>query len=72
MGFEGWQLGLIDEAGYNGISDEHIERVADALRETGLTSIDRSTFDSACYACCIDPDNFTQSDLDALERKLNE
>ena len=26
--FEPWQLGMIDEAGYNGINDGHIEKVA--------------------------------------------
>lgn len=25
--YEPWELGVIDEAGYNGITDEHIERV---------------------------------------------
>jgi len=72
MGFEAWQLGLIDEAGYNGVCSEHITRVAEELRATGLSSIDRSTFENACYSCCIDPDNFTQSDLEELERALNE
>lgn len=38
--FEPWQLGLIDEAGYNGIRDEHIEKVAESLLSTGLTEID--------------------------------
>lgn len=70
--FEPWQLGMIDEAGYNGIRDEHIEKVADSLLSTGLTEIDRGTFESHCYKCGINPDNFTQSDLDRLEEKLND
>ena len=37
--FEPWQLGVLDEAGYNGIRDEHIERVAESLLSTGLTEI---------------------------------
>ena len=39
MMFEPWQLGMIDEAGYNGIRDEHIEKVADSLLSTGLTEL---------------------------------
>ena len=70
--FEPWQLAMIDEAGYNGINDEHIEKVAVSLLSTGLTNIDRDTFEYHCLKCGIDPDNFSQDDLDALEIKLNE
>ena len=69
--FEPWQLGLIDEAGYNGMRDEHIDRVADSILSTGLTEIDRSTFDHHCRRCSIDPNNFTQEDLDNLHNQLN-
>ena len=34
--FEPWQLGLIDEAGYNGIRPEHIRRVGDELRRRNI------------------------------------
>ena len=70
--FEPWQLAAIDAAGYNGIRDEHIDRVADALLATGLSEIDRSTFDRQCRSCGIAPDNFTQADLDRLQEKLNQ
>lgn len=69
--FEPWQLGLIDEAGYNGIRDEHIDRVTESLLSTELTEIDRSTFESHCRRCGIDPDNFTQEDLNNLQIRLN-
>ena len=69
---EPWQLGLIDEYGYNGIREEHIERVADSLLETGLTSIDRETFKHHSRMNSMDTDNFNQEDLDKLQRKLNE
>ena len=41
--FEPWQLAMLDDAGYNGIRDEHIDRVAESLLATGLAGIDRST-----------------------------
>ena len=70
--FEPWQLAMIDEAGYNGIREEHIERVAESLPATGVTEIDRSMFESHCHKCGINPDNFSQEDLDRLEQRLNE
>ena len=53
--FEPWQLAAMDDAGYNGIRDEHIDRVAESLLK-----------------CGIDPNNFTQADLERLQEKLNE
>ena len=69
--FEPWQLGMIDEAGYNGIREEHIKEVARALKSTGLSEIDRETFERNCYKCGIDPDNFTEADLNKLQAELN-
>ena len=70
--FEPWQLSAMDDAGYNGIREEHIDRVAESLLATGLTEIDRCTFDYHCHKCDIDPNNFTQTDLERLQEKLNE
>ena len=69
--FEPWQLGMIDEAGYNGIRDEHIEKVAASLLSTGLTEIDRYAFESHYLKCGINPKNFAQYDLDRLQEALN-
>lgn len=69
--FEPWQLAAIDEAGYNGIREDHIDKVAKSLLSTGLTEIDRYTFESHCRKCGINPDNFSQSDLNALQNRLN-
>lgn len=69
--FEPWQLAAIDQAGYNGIRDEHIEEIANSLLSENLTDVDRDTFEHHCRKCGIDPDNFTQADLDRLQDKLN-
>lgn len=66
------ELAMIDEAGYNGIRDEHIAKVATSILSTGLTEIDRETFELHCYRCGIDPNNFTQRDLDKLLDILSE
>jgi hypothetical protein len=68
--FEPWQLAAMDDAGYNGIRDEHIDRVAESLLSTGLTEIDCSTFDYHCHKCGVDPNNFTQVDLGCLQRRI--
>lgn len=70
--FEPWQLAMIDDAGYNGIRDEHIERLTQVLLSSGLSTIDRNTFENHCIRCGIEPSNFTQEDLENLERKMNE
>jgi len=71
MSFKPWMLGTLDEAGYNGIRDEHIDKVADRLLATGQTEIDRAAFDDACRSCGIRSDLFTQDDLDRLQDRLN-
>ena len=70
--FEPWMLGAIDEAGYNGIREEHRNAVAREILNNGLTEVSRSEFDRACRRCGIDSSNFTQHDLDLLQEMLNE
>ena len=69
--FEPWQLAAIDEAGYNGIREEHIQRVADSIKSAGVPNVDRASFERHCRKCFINPDNFTQRDLDYLQYILN-
>ena len=71
MPFEPWMLAVIDQAGYNGIRQEHINAVAEQILQTGLTEVSRWVFDAACRRCGIDSDNFTQADLDRLQERLN-
>lgn len=68
--FEPWQLAAIDQAGYNGIRDEHIEEVANSLLSENLTDVDRDIFEHHCRKCGIDPDNFTENDLEKLKKKI--
>ena len=71
MPFEPWMLAAIDQAGYNGIRQEHIEAVAEQILRTGLTEVSRQDFDAACRRCGIDSGNFTQEDLNRLQERLN-
>ncbi len=50
-----WEMMAMDRAGYNGITDEHIRDVVEALLETGKTEIDDQTFERACGRCLIAP-----------------
>lgn len=70
MPFEPWMLAAIDQAGYNGIRQEHIKAVAEQILRTGLAEVSRQDFDAACRRCGIDSDTFTQSDLDRLQERL--
>jgi hypothetical protein len=70
--FKPWQLALIDHAGYNGINDRHIDRVARSLQSVSGDMIDQSTFEHHCRKNGIDPKNFTPADLKRLQQKLNE
>ena len=71
MSFEPWMLAMMDNAGCFGITDEHIEKVAAKLLDTGETDIDYPTFCDACHDCGIDPDNFNREDLGKLQMRLN-
>jgi len=69
--FEPWQLGMIDQAGYNGIRAEHIRKVGDELNKLPYDDLDENDFRSACLRAGVNPNNFTQSDLDDLQEYLN-
>lgn len=66
MFYEPWMLAAMDQAGYNGVRNEHIAAVAEELLNIGQTEIDRDTFNLACYRCGIDPAVFTQENLNKL------
>lgn len=72
MTFKGWQLAALEEYGYTDTNDGLINRVARHLADSPNDTIDTAEFRSVCIECGVDPDSFTQSDLDKLQRKLNE
>lgn len=68
--FEPWMIAAIDDAGYNGIRDEHLDRIADEIYKTGLTEIDRETFNCACRHAGVDSNLFDADSLERLKDKL--
>ena len=72
MAFEPWQLAMMEEYGQTDTSDGLINRVARRLAQSPNDTIDTAEFRSACIEVGVDPDSFTQRDLDKLQRKLNE
>ena len=69
--FEPWMLAAMEEEGYMDTSEGCINRVAKRLAKSPNSTIDTDEFQCACYSCGVDPDSFTQADLDKLQRKLN-
>ena len=70
MRYEPWMLAAIDQAGLNGIREEHIEAVARELLCAGLTEVSWEDFAAACRHCGVSPERFTQEDLDRLQERL--
>lgn len=70
MGYKPWHLAAMEEHGYTTTNTGLINRVATYLAKSPNDTIDTAEFRSACIACNVDPDSFTQSDLEQLQRKL--
>ena len=70
--FKDWQLAAMEDYGLTDTNTGLINRVARTLVQSPNDTIDTAEFRSACYACGVDPDSFSQSDLAQLQRKLNE
>ena len=71
MAFKGWHLAAMEDYGYMDTDTELINRVARILADSPNDEIDTEEFRDACYEAGVDPDSFTQSDLDELQRKIN-
>ena len=69
---ESWEMAALEEYGYTDTGTGCINRVARYLAASPNDTIDTAEFRRACYACSVDPDSFSQADLDLLQRKLNQ
>ena len=72
MGYKVWHLAALEDHGYMDTNDGLINRVAHCLANSTNNTISTEEFRQACIACNVDPDSFTQSDLDKLQRRLNQ
>ncbi len=70
--FEAWQLAALEEYGLTDTDTGLVNRVARRLAKSPHDTIGTEEFRSACYASGVDPDSFSQRDLEQLQRKLNE
>lgn len=62
---------MMEEYGLTDTNDGLINRVARYLSKSPNDMIETAEFRQACIACNVDPDSFTQSDLDKLQAQLN-
>ncbi|MBQ3275921.1 MAG: hypothetical protein IJH47_02530 [Oscillospiraceae bacterium] len=69
--FKDWQLAAMEEYGQTDTDTGLINRVARRLADSPGDVIDTGEFRAACLSVGVDPDSFTQSDLDRLQRKLD-
>lgn len=70
--FEAWQFAALEEYRLTDTDTGLVNRVARRLAKSPHDTIDTEEFRSACYASGVDPDSFSQRDLEQLQRKLNE
>ena len=72
MAFKDWHLAAMEETGYMTTNTGLINRVANKLAQSPNDTIDTAEFRQACISCNVDPDSFTQSDLEQLQGRLND
>lgn len=70
--FKDWQLAMMEDYGLTDTNTGLINRVARQLAQSPNDTIETAEYRSACISCGVDPDSFTQSDLNQLRKKLNE
>ncbi len=70
--FKDWQLAMMEDYGLMDTNTGLINRVARTLAQSPNDTFDTAEFRRACISCGVDPDSFTQKDLDQLQHKLNE
>ncbi len=70
--FKDWQLAMMEDHGLMDTDTGRINRVARQLAKSPNDVIDTAEFRNACFSCGVDPDSFSKSDLDRLQRKLDD
>lgn len=70
MAFNPWQLAAIDEYGYNEDRNSPIRQVAEHLAAHYSGTVGYEEFSESCFACGIDPNSFSQSDITKLNHIL--
>ncbi|MDO4175864.1 MAG: hypothetical protein Q4D99_00095 [Bacillota bacterium] len=63
-------LGYMESEGCMNTNEGLISRVAKVLNESPNDTIDTAEFRAACVSAGVDPDSFTQVDLNRLQQKL--
>lgn len=63
-------LAYMESEGVGDTSEALISRVAQILNDGQNDTVSTEEFRSACLTAGVDPDSFTQADLDALQRML--
>ena len=63
-------LGYMESEGYTDTDEGLISRVAKVLNNSPNEVIDTEEFRRACILSGVDPNSFTQRDLEKLQRKL--
>lgn len=63
-------LGYMESEGCMDTNEGLISRVARVLNESPNEVIDTEEFRDACVSVGVDPDSFSQADLDRLQQKL--
>ncbi len=63
-------LGYMESEGCMDTDEGLISRIAKVLNNSPNDVIDTADFRSACISVGVDPDSFTQDDLERLQRKL--
>jgi len=64
-------LAAMEDTGHTDTNTGMINRIAHYLANSPNETIGDTEFRMACIACDVDPDSFTRSDWEQLQRKLN-
>lgn len=63
-------LAYMESEGVGDTSEALISRVAQILNDGQNDTVSTEEFRSACFTAGVDPDSFTQADLDVLQMML--